>query len=42
MEERLKEAKTGLETDEQVRLSKGKIARKDKEINDIKRKTEVS
>lgn len=42
MELRLKESKAGLETNEEVRVWKGKIARKDKEINDIKRKTEIS
>lgn len=42
MEEKLTESKAGLETDDEVRLLKGKIARKDKETNDIKRKTEIS
>ena len=30
MEEKLKESKAGLETDDEIRLLKGKIARKDK------------
>ena len=30
METRLKESKAGLETNEEIRLAKGKIARKDK------------
>ena len=42
MDEKLKQSKAGLETDDEVRLMKGKIARKDKETNDIKRKTEIS
>lgn len=38
-ETKLTENKNGLETNDEIRLMKGKIARKDKEINDIKRKT---
>lgn len=36
------ENKNGLETNDDIRQMKAKIARKDKEINDIKRKTEIS
>ena len=42
MEGRLKEAKAALDSNDDVRLLKGKIARRDKEINDLKKKTEVS
>ena len=42
MDEKLKESKAGLQTDDEIRLLKGKIARKDKETNDIKRKTKIS
>lgn len=39
LEARVTENKNGLESNDQIRLMKGKIARKDKETNDIKRKT---
>lgn len=42
MQAKLKDAKQALEGDDQVRLVKGKLARKDKEINDLRKKTEVS
>lgn len=42
LEARVTENKNGLESNDQIRLMKGKIARKDKETNDIKRKTEIS
>lgn len=42
MEAKFNESKAALEGNDDVRLIKGKIARKDKEINDLKKKTEVS
>jgi len=42
MEARLKESKAALESNDEIRLVKGKLARKDKEISDLKKKTEVS
>lgn len=42
LETRVTENKNGLETNDEIRLMKGKIARKDKETNDIKRKVEIS
>lgn len=39
LEARVTQNKNGLESNDQIRLMKGKIARKDKETNDIKRKT---
>lgn len=42
MEAKLKEAKNALEGNDEIRLLKGKIARRDKEINDLRKKTEVS
>jgi hypothetical protein len=42
MEAKFKEARLNLEGDDEVRLIKGKLARKDKEINDLKKKAEVS
>jgi hypothetical protein len=41
-EARLKEAKAALESNDEVRLLKGKLARREKEINDLRKKTEVS
>lgn len=42
IEGKLKEAKANLQTNDEIRLLKGKLARKDKEINDLKKKTQVS
>ena len=42
MKAKLKEAKNALEGNDEIRLLKGKIARRDKEINDLRKKTEVS
>lgn len=39
---KLKEGKSNLDTSDDVRLLKGKVARKDKEIADIRKKTEIS
>jgi ribosome-interacting GTPase 1 len=39
IENKLKEARTNLETNDDIRLLKGKLARRDKEINDLKKKT---
>ena len=39
---RLKESRAALESNDEVRLIKGKLARKEKEINDIRKKTDVS
>ena len=39
METRISESKTNLDTNDEIRLAKGKIARKDKETTDLKRKT---
>ena len=36
---RLKDSKAGLDTNDEIRLLKGKVARKDKEISDIRKKT---
>lgn len=41
-ETKFKEAQVALEANDDVRLVKARLARKDKEINDIKKKTEVS
>lgn len=38
----MKDAKNGLDTNDEIRLLKGKVARKDKEISDIRKKTEIS
>jgi hypothetical protein len=42
METRLNDAKQALETNDEVRLLKGKIARRDKETADVKKRTETS
>ena len=42
IEGKLKEAKANLQTNDEIRLLNGKLARKDKEINDLKKKTQVS
>lgn len=42
LDTKFKDAKLALEGDDEVRLTKGKLARKDKEINDLRKKTEVS
>lgn len=42
LETKVTENKNGLESNDEIRLMKGKIARKDKQTNDIKRKTEIS
>jgi len=42
LESKLKEAKNALESNDEVRLIKGKLARRDKEISDLRKKTEVS
>lgn len=39
IEGKLKEAKGNLQTNDEIRLLKGKLARRDKEINDLKKKT---
>jgi len=42
MEARLHDAKVALDTNDEVRLLKGKITRKDKEISDVKKRTDAS
>ena len=42
MEAKFSQAKAALESNDDVRLLKGKLARREKEINDLKKKTEVS
>jgi chromosome segregation ATPase len=42
LEAKFKDARQALESDDDIRLIKGKLARKDKEINDIRKKTEIS
>ncbi len=36
---RLKDSKAGLDTNDEIRMLKGKVARKDKQISDIRKKT---
>lgn len=42
LDAKFKDSKQNLESDDEIRLIKGKLARKDKEINDLRKKTEVS
>lgn len=42
LEAKIKESKNGLESNDDIRLLKGKLARRDKEISDLRKKTEVS
>lgn len=42
MDVKFSEAKAALDGNDDVRLLKGKLARREKEINDLKKKTEVS
>lgn len=42
MDAKFKDARLALQGDDDVRLIKGKLARKDKEINDLRKKTEIS
>lgn len=41
-EAKLKQSKNTLDTNDEIRMMKGKVARKDKEIADLKKKTEIS